>query len=320
MAGIRAGGIKYAIGVQSAIGTRGAIEEGLPLLEHTTPLPITDSLKSANTTRPDYGFEEEYHITGTVYYTARVRIPFSPAWACRLLDLYFENTVPGAASNYDRQYNTQDIPPEPSEWLSLWKYTAKAGLDHNTVGVGGVIYGIAIEGAENQALTLSADIAFASREDAIATGTPSDWDINESSGDYTPIRNSDCTMIVGGAPRGIVSWNVSIQQEFRAHFYASQNPNRISRKGYRVEGQFVLRDKDAILETFESNFLSSTSGLLLISAGVNSITLATQKIHAPEIKEDKGTRYGTYNFTGLGDETTGMPPVRISLRPQIARL
>lgn len=320
MAGIRSGSIKYALGKQTAIGTK-AIDEGIPLLGHTTPLPVTDSLGGVNTTRLDSGREQSYHIPGTVYYTAQVKIPFSPAWACRLLDLYYENTVVGAASNYDRTYNPEDIPAEPSEWLSLWKYTAKTGNDHNTVGVGGVIRGITIEGAENEAMTLTADIVFASREDDVSTGTPSDWDINESVGDYTPIRNSENTFLIVASALPVVSWRVSLSHNFRPHFYASQNPDRISRLGGQIDGQFVLRDTDGTLETYEDNFLSSTTTLFMAMAGSKyTVQLSTPKIHAPEIREEKGTRYGYYNFTGLSSQSGGSPPLRITLRPQIAGL
>lgn len=316
MAGIRAGGIKYALGKQSAIGTR-AIDEGLPLLEHTTPLPVSDVLRGVNTSK---GQDKNYFRTGTVYYTARVRIPYAPAWVCRLLDLYFENTAVGSSPNYDRTYDIEDIPDEPSEWLTLWKYTAKTGTDHNIVGVGGVIYGVTIEGGENLPVTLSADIAFASREDDVATGTTADWDINESSGDADPIRNSDLVFSVGGSLLGVTAWSITLAHEFRAHFYASQNPHRITRRGYRVSGNFTIRDIDDDLEAFDTDFLDSSSFAFFAASGSNTFYCPTAKIHGPGSNEDRGTRYGTFNFTGLLDESAGTPALRIGLRPEIAAL
>ena len=319
MAGIRSGGIKYALGKQTAIGTR-AIDEGLPLLDHLTPLPVTDSLKGANTTRADYGRDVDYHIPGTIYYTARARIPFSPAWACRLLDLYFENTAIGASPNYARIYSPADIPDDPSEWLSAWKYTAKTGYDENMVGVGGVIYGMTFEGQENGVITLSADIAFASREDAVATGTPSDWDINESTGRYAPLQNSSTIVYIGGNVRAPVSWRITISHIFRPHFYASQNPNRISRSGLQIDGQIVFRDKDGILAAFEDGLKDSAEILFAAINGTTTFLLNT-KIHGPETREERGTRYGYYNFTGLAnDGLSPASPLTIYLSPQIAGL
>jgi hypothetical protein len=319
VAGIRSGGIKYALGKQTAIGTR-AIDEGLPLLEHTMPVPITDALKGALTTRPDYGMECDYHIPGTVYYISNLKIPLASAWACRLLDIYFENTVAGAAANYTRIYYPEDIPAEPSEWLSLWKYTAKTGFDHNTVGVGGVIRAIAIEGSENQAVTLSAEVVFASREDNVATGTPADWDINESSGSYVPWRNSDMTFYVGAVGIKVVSWRVSLSHNFRAHFWGGQNPNRISRLGPSVQGEFVARDVDDDLEAFEDALKDSDEIDFLASKGSESVYVKT-KIHAAGIREERGTRYGHYNFTGLAKGNVGLhAPLKITLLPQVAGL
>lgn len=320
MAGIRSGGIKYALGKQTAIGTR-AIDEGLALLEHTTPVPITDSMKGALTTRPDFGYDRDYHIPGTVYYITRIKIPFALAWVARILDLYFENTAIGVPTNYNRIYKPEDIPAEPSEWLSLWKYTAKTGVDHNVVGVGGVIYGITLEGSENEAVTLSADVAFATREIDVATGTPSDWTINESSGSYVPIRNSEFSFVAGAGLKNVISWRISLAHEFKPHFFTTQNPNRITRKGSpRINGQFTIRDTGSVLEEFEDALADSDNILFYLYHGTTGINTLT-KIHGAETREEKGTRYGYYNFTGLSDEGGGTEePLKIMISPGIAGL
>ncbi len=321
MAGISSARAGYTIATAASIDSVGTGGEGLPVLEHFDIVPVTDSAGGPNTMGESLGRDASYQKSGGTYYIASPRIPFSPAHAALLLDPYFEDVAVGASPGYTRGYTIDDIPAEPSTWLTIIQSTAKPSIDKNFGGYGGVVNSFSLSGAKEGPLVLQTQIAFAHRDESITTASAADWDISET-GNSAIQTLRDLTTIIGPVTEGglrtnIQSFALTLSHAIKADFWSGRSPWRISRIGWRLSGEFVMREIDDDVEEF-SDYWRADTPLLLVFASWNYTVVCNFAIRNIERFPAEGTFHFRVSFEGISnDDPAGSfeAPLTFNLTP-----
>jgi hypothetical protein len=313
---IRASGISYAIGA-AAWGAK-AQQEGLMVTEHSEPEQVTDTQNSHEVAKSQRMPDARDCSIGTLYYLWNLQTIFTPAHACLLLDKFFEGTAIGAASQYTRNYQAEDIFSEPATpYINLWKKTGKVG--HDVCCYNGLVTGISLAKSQGNAMTLGARCAFGSR--SFAEADPGLWAINRTSGDITPPTIGSGLFFVA-TPGGswtafkVTDFNVNLSGEFTPHFWGAQTPDRFTRGKVALAGDIQLRDIVDQVETFSAWLEGSTARSCWLYFGANASLRMNVKINSGGASEDEITRTGKFGFTGVYESAATYPSgFRFALSP-----
>ncbi len=301
--------ISYAIG-SAAWGSKAA-QEGLPILEHFEPEPVTDASSApalARNARLPSG--DDFNI-GTLYYVCEPSMLFSPAHSILLLDKFFENTVVGVSPNYERTYLTEDVPSDPSTpFINIWKKTGKVGHDNNLCVSNGIVTGITISKEPGRSVVFRSRLAFGAR--SLTESDPDAWTINHTNGNFNPFVDGDIIFQIatpGGAYATfkVVSFSINLSCAFTPHFFGSQNADRFSRDKFKLQGEMSLRDITDQVESFTSWLEGSTTKSAALAFGSFATLAFNFNIHAGGASEDEITRHGKFNFTGVYEPDAAIP-------------
>jgi len=311
---INARGITCAIGTGSDIAASD-MDEGIECYARPVIAPVTDNTSLPKTFHPDPGVDTDDYQLGTVYYQATIPVIFRPSNIRLLMDNFFENTTAGGSPAYRRDYDIEDIPNHPGEWLSLWKRTEEGGNDENEVYYGGVIHGVNFHMEERGVLLADFTASFCrASNDAAATGS---WDW-ETGGDRTVWRHQDISNLVGPsvASRTLSDFSLSLSHKIHPNFYSEQYPERITRLGSVVLGHVTIRDDSTTTQTFLDAYKNSTHIAVIIYIGDQHIRAGAVIIGYEEIFKSN-TRYIKYNLHGVrgGSYDYGF---EVRLEPDIA--
>jgi len=300
--GIAARRISYGYGLAAWDSTN--LQEGLPVREHFEPEPVQDSA-SVSVCGARCMPDSEQISNGALYYVAEPPLVYSHAHACLFLDKYFEDTVVGGPSNYDRIYKDSDIPGTPeSTYINLWKRTRKAGEDKNLCLSNGIMTGFTINWAQGQLMTMTPRLAFAKRE-FLADPGDSGWALNRTDGHYAPLVPSSISCISG-------EWGVSIPETFplalsftlssafTPHFADEINPVRFSRGPYKLTGSITLRDRTDEVERYNGYLESGTPVMIYVTFSYFLLTL-NFRLTSGGGQEDEKTRFANFGFEGITD-------------------
>lgn len=323
MGGFATRRVKYAIGI-GADRTVKDLDEGLPVVQGALLdiASVTDGITAPLVSKATPGILDSSFDIGSIYYTVTPSLVWSPSSAVRILDALFESTVAGAGPTYTRAYVPSAVPAIPADFVSFWKWVAKAANTVSQCAYGGIVKGFTLSADDHGPLIFTPELVFAFKDDSVA-GMAADagWDL-PATGDLAPWLGASRAMLYrtgSGAylTAALRSFRLTASWEIAPHFYSSINPDRIDRSELKMDGEITFRDTADEVEVWNAYCKNKTTVELLLVDTVSGCTLSVAcKIHAPAEGDDGTSRLGQYNFTLV--ETSALAPFTLSVLPDRA--
>lgn len=302
--------IKYGFGLSGSMLST-SMSEGLPVMAHVQPEPVTDGTTKPAVVGSMPGASSSHWDIGGIYWSAEYQIPYSPALVSQLMKGFFVDSTPGPGPGYIRTYAMSQIQAIPSQFLSVLKSTRKATSSLIDAYYGGLIIGWSIEGAEGQVMSFRIRVVFARENLAMTYPSVSAWDLNKT-GNWAPNKFNEVNLYVIPEGAGMTELKINklsliCQGAGAPTFYDTQNPSRWTRESPEISGSFSCRDITEEVKTLSDARRDGAMITMIISISSTTAIVIYCKLHAGMGEEVSPTRFGNFNFTGVVVSGTDSP-------------